>query len=125
MKTLHDIEQFWDAHPCGETLVGKNQEWTTFFARYDEFRYGTEGHILGELDSLQLSGKKVLEIGIGQAADSEQIIRRGGLWHGLDLTAEAVFRAKTRLGKRNRDSVWRRDVRRRVLAWCPTPYPSD
>lgn len=96
MKTLHDIEQFWDAHPCGETLVGKNQEWTTFFARYDEFRYRTEGHILGELDSLQLSGKKVLEIGIGQAADSEQIIRRGGCWHGLDLTAEAVFRAKTR-----------------------------
>lgn len=96
MNTLHDIEQFWDANPCGETLVGKDQEWATFFNRYDEFRYRTEGHILGELDRLQLKGKHVLEIGIGQAADSAQIIRRGGRWHGLDLTAEAVFRAKTR-----------------------------
>ncbi|HMU30110.1 MAG TPA: class I SAM-dependent methyltransferase [Nitrospira sp.] len=96
MNTLHDIEQFWDANPCGETLVGKDQEWATFFNRYDEFRYRTEGHILGELDRLQLAGKNVLEIGIGQAADSAQIIRRGGRWHGLDLTAEAVFRAKTR-----------------------------
>ena len=78
MNTLHDIEQFWDANPCGETLVGKHEEWTTFFTRYDEFRYRTEGHILGELDRLQLKGKNVLEIGIGQAADSAQIIRRGG-----------------------------------------------
>ena len=45
---------------------------------------------------MHLNGKNVLEIGIGQAADSAQIIRRGGRWHGLDLTAEAVFRAKTR-----------------------------
>ena len=96
MNTLQDIEQFWDANPCGETLVGKDQEWTRFFTRYDEFRYRTEGHILGELDRLELMGKNVLEIGIGQAADSEQIIRRGGRWHGLDLTAEAVHRAKTR-----------------------------
>ena len=96
MNTLRDIEQFWDANPCGETLVGKAQEWIDFFNRYDAFRYRTEGHILGELDRLQLTGKQVLEIGIGQAADSVQIIRRGGRWHGLDLTAEAVFRAKTR-----------------------------
>jgi ubiquinone/menaquinone biosynthesis C-methylase UbiE len=96
MNTLRDIEQFWDANPCGETLVGKDQEWMTFFNRYDAFRYRTERHILEELDRLQLEGKKILEIGIGQAADSAQIIRRGGAWHGLDLTAEAVFRAKTR-----------------------------
>ncbi len=96
MNTLRDIEHFWDANPCGETLVGKDQEWTAFFTRYDEFRYRTEGHILGELDRLSLNGKNVLEIGIGQAADSAQIIQRGGRWHGLDLTAEAVFRAKTR-----------------------------
>lgn len=96
MTSLNDIEQFWDANPCGETLVGKDQEWKTFFNRYDAFRYRTEGHILEELGRLHLDGKKILEIGIGQAADSAQIIRRGGVWHGLDLTAEAVFRAKTR-----------------------------
>ncbi len=96
MNALRDIEDFWNANPCGATLVGKDLEWKQFFARYDEFRYRTEGHILGELDRLQLKGKEVLEIGIGQAADSAQIIERGGRWHGLDLTAEAVFRARKR-----------------------------
>ena len=96
MRSLQDIEQFWDANPCGETLVGKEEDWKAFFQKYDGFRYATEGHILRELDRLNLDGKHVLEIGIGQAADSEQLIRRGAHWHGLDLTAEAVFRAKTR-----------------------------
>ena len=40
---------------------------------------------------------KLLEIGLGQGADSEQIIRRGARWSGLDLTAESVARLRTRL----------------------------
>ncbi len=96
MNSLGDIEQFWDANPCGETLVDKRQDWKTFFTTYDAFRYRTEGHILKELDRLDLREKHILEIGIGQAADSEQIILRGGRWYGLDLTAEAVSRATTR-----------------------------
>lgn len=96
MRMLEEIEHFWDQNPCGETLVGRNGEWEAFFKRYDAYRYATEGHILGELDRLNLAGKKVLEIGIGQAADSEQIIRRGAQWSGLDLTSEAVSRARKR-----------------------------
>jgi SAM-dependent methyltransferase len=42
----------------------------------------------------------VLEIGLGQGADSEQLIRRGALWSGLDLTAESVERVRTRLALR-------------------------
>jgi SAM-dependent methyltransferase len=42
-----------------------------------------------------------LEIGLGQGADSEQIIRRGGYWSGLDLTTESVARVRTRLQLRN------------------------
>jgi SAM-dependent methyltransferase len=96
MKTTQDIERFWDAHPCGESLVGKDTDLATFYRKYDEYRYRTEGHILRELDRLSLKGRDLLEIGIGQAADSEQLIRRGARWHGLDLTAEAVFRARRR-----------------------------
>jgi SAM-dependent methyltransferase len=43
----------------------------------------------------------VLEIGLGLGADSEQIIRRGGRWTGIDLTAESVDRVRTRLVLRN------------------------
>jgi hypothetical protein len=45
--------------------------------QYDAFRYSREGHILGCLDGIDFRGAKLLEIGLGQGADSEQIIRRG------------------------------------------------
>lgn len=96
MNVVQEIEQFWNANPCGEGLVGKEEDWMAFFRKYDRYRYGTEGHILDELDRLEVNERNLLEIGIGQAADSEQLIRRGARWNGLDLTAEAVSRAKKR-----------------------------
>jgi ubiquinone/menaquinone biosynthesis C-methylase UbiE len=46
---------------------------------------------------IDFRGAGLLEIGLGQGADSEQIIRRGARWSGLDLTAESVARLRTRL----------------------------
>ncbi|MEQ1922849.1 MAG: class I SAM-dependent methyltransferase, partial [Pyrinomonadaceae bacterium] len=37
-----------------------------------------------------------LEIGLGQGADAEQIVRRGGIYSGADLTDESVKRVKMR-----------------------------
>lgn len=97
-----DIESFWDSHPCGEHLVGSaRDEYETFFARYDKFRYSLESHIAGCLDELHLDGKRTLEVGLGQGADSEQIIRRGARWSGLDLTQESIDRVRTRLALRH------------------------
>jgi SAM-dependent methyltransferase len=100
------IQDFWEHHPCGDQQVGGLgptfcQDYETFFREYDAFRYRREGHILGCLDSIDFSGKKILEIGLGQGSDSEQIIRRGGRWSGLDLTTESVARVRTRLQLRN------------------------
>lgn len=97
-----EIQDFWERHPCGDNQVGGlvsafDQDYETFFRDYDAFRYRSEGHILGCLDGINFRGKKLLEIGLGQGADSEQIIRRGGRWSGLDLTAESVARVRTRL----------------------------
>jgi ubiquinone/menaquinone biosynthesis C-methylase UbiE len=92
----NSIQDFWQENPCGENLTGKLDDWAAHFDNYDEFRYRTEGHILGELDQIDFAGKKVLEIGIGQAADSLQIAKRGGIWHGLDLTDAAITRARVR-----------------------------
>lgn len=95
------IQGFWNSHPCGETFVGGAQryreDYEAFFAEYDRFRYRTEGHILDCLDQIDFTGKRILEVGLGQGADAEQIIRRGGRWSGLDLTAESIARVKTRL----------------------------
>jgi SAM-dependent methyltransferase len=92
------IREFWDAHPCGESRVeGLDADHEAFFRRYDAFRYHQEAHILKRLDAIDFEGKHVLEIGLGQGADSEQIIRRGAIWSGLDLSSESISRVSTRL----------------------------
>jgi SAM-dependent methyltransferase len=84
------------------------EDFVTFFAAYDDARYKLESHIPGCLDALQVGGKKVLEIGLGQGAESEQLIRRGARWTGLDLTEESVRRVQIRMELRNLeyDDIW-------------------
>ncbi|MDP7036264.1 MAG: class I SAM-dependent methyltransferase [Planctomycetota bacterium] len=99
-----DIKNFWNRHPCGEEKVGGLEKWRDdyeqFFTEYDAFRYRTESHILRCLDRIDWNGKSTLEIGLGQGADSEQLIRRGANWSGLDLTPESILRVKTRFSLR-------------------------
>jgi 2-polyprenyl-3-methyl-5-hydroxy-6-metoxy-1,4-benzoquinol methylase len=93
------IKSFWNAHPCGEFVVDAQftAEAERFFHDYDAYRYRVERHIPECLDAIDWKDKEVLEIGLGQGADSEQLIRRGARWSGLDLTPEAVHRVRTRL----------------------------
>jgi len=98
----HQIEGFWQTHPCGETLIGQSfADYKRFFDEYDSFRYSLESHIPKCLDQVPFAGQSVLEIGLGQGADSESIIRKGAHWNGLDLTDESVNRVKLRLGIKN------------------------
>jgi ubiquinone/menaquinone biosynthesis C-methylase UbiE len=89
------IKKFWNENPVGSNFINYEQS-KSFYEKYDEFRYRTEGHILQELDTIDFKGKKVLEIGLGQGSDSMQIINRGALYYGLDLTEESVRRVKER-----------------------------
>lgn len=96
-----EIKDFWQGHPCGASLVGDMDErsadsYRRFFDRYDAYRYEKESHILRKLDTIDLNGKRVLEIGLGQGADAEQLIRRGAIYTGVDLTTESVERVKMR-----------------------------
>jgi glycosyltransferase involved in cell wall biosynthesis/SAM-dependent methyltransferase len=101
-----DIAGFWESHPCGDELIGGlveryREDFSAFFEAYDESRYKLESHIPTCLDALDVGGKKVLEIGLGQGSESEQLIRRGARWTGLDLTEESVRRVQIRLELRN------------------------
>src|SRR6516225_615154 len=93
------LRHFGKAHPCGDTFVDADfaDDYRSFFKEYDRFRYGQEHHILECLDAIDFQDKRVLEIGLGQGADSEQIIRRGAIWSGIDLTRESAQRVLTRL----------------------------
>jgi SAM-dependent methyltransferase len=99
------IQSFWNAHPCGDHIVGGlrqrfDDDHERFFAAYDAWRYDQESHIPEMLDRVDWRGKRVLEIGLGEGAESEQLIRRGAVWSGLDLTDESVARVRTRLTSR-------------------------
>ena len=99
-----EIQDFWQKHPCGEDFVGGAEKYEAdyekFFDTYDKFRYRKEPHILECLKNIDFQGKRTLEIGLGQGADAEQIIRLGADWFGLDLTHESAKRARVRLNLR-------------------------
>lgn len=100
--TETEIADFWQAHPCGDELLGGldkrfQGDFAAFFEHYDRMRYKLERHIPACLDALDLRDRQVLEIGLGQGAESEGLIRRGARWTGIDLTAEAVRRVSLRL----------------------------
>lgn len=121
MTNEEEIKDFWNTHPCGEHQVESLKgDYEAFFSRYDEMRWKREGHILRRLDGIDFKGRRVLEIGLGQGADSEQIIRRGAVWSGVDLTPEAVARVSARL--RLRELPYERLECASALA---LPFPDD
>jgi SAM-dependent methyltransferase len=96
------VQRFWQEHACGDAQVGGLQgrfhgDYDVFFTRYDEFRYRNERHLPGCVSALNVAGKQVLEIGLGEGSDSERLIHEGARWSGVDLTAESVDRVQTRL----------------------------
>jgi len=96
------VQSFWQEHACGDAQVGGLHEhfrgdYEQFFTNYDRFRYRNEPHLPACIKALNVAGKKVLEIGLGEGADSERLIREGARWSGVDLTAESVSRVRTRL----------------------------
>jgi SAM-dependent methyltransferase len=119
------VQDFWNTHPCGDDIVGGlhegfDDDYEKFFASYDHWRYRQERHILECLDEVDWRGQRVLEVGLGQGAESEQLIKRGARWSGLDLTPESVARVRTRLALRD---LAYDDLRQgSVLA---TPWPDD
>jgi hypothetical protein len=97
-----EVQSFWNAHSCGEEMVGGIKgDYEEFFDRYDRFRYTNIPNILKCVDAIDLRNKHVLEIGFGLGADAEQIIRRGTIWSGIDLALESINRVATRFKLRN------------------------
>lgn len=100
------VQRFWQEHACGDGQVGGlhqrfHDDYEQFFTDYDRFRYANERHLPGCIEALNVAGKRVLEIGLGEGADAERLIRRGAIWSGIDLTAESVARVGARFSLRD------------------------
>ncbi len=102
MMDEQTVQGFWQEHACGDDQVGGlhqrfHDDYEKFFTDYDHFRYQNERHLPACIDGLNVAGKQVLEIGLGEGSDSELLIRHGARWSGADLTAESIARVQTRL----------------------------
>jgi SAM-dependent methyltransferase len=102
MMDEQTVQRFWQEHACGDEQIGGlrdrfRDDYETFFTAYDHFRYQNERHLPACIAGLGVSGRQVLEIGLGEGADSERLIRQGARWTGADLTAESIARVQARL----------------------------
>jgi SAM-dependent methyltransferase len=92
---INGVRDFWDAAACGESLLLKGQSADDYQDQAAE-RYRLEPYIRDFAGFDQVSGKQVLEIGVGLGADHEQFARGGAILTGVDITPRAVARTTER-----------------------------
>jgi len=103
--TEEQIQSFWQAHHFGGTTHPLARDREDFalddlFRDHDRKRYQACPQLLRHLNAIPLEGKRVLEIGIAEGADSEQLIRRGAIWSGLDPAEQSIRHVAKRLDLR-------------------------
>jgi SAM-dependent methyltransferase len=84
--SLREVKGFWEANSCGEALYLQGAD----YAGQSKKRYALEPFIESFAKFSEVSGKKVLEIGLGLGADHQRFAEGGASLFGLDLTARSV-----------------------------------
>lgn len=88
------VRNFWDARPCGTFGRVPLNPTRSYFDALRERRYRLEPFILEILDSLDLCGKEVLEIGCGVGTDGVELARRGAQYTGVDASPASLNLAR-------------------------------
>lgn len=82
--TLHDVESFWSANPCGsDTSIAAERK--AYFVEIERYRYDFIRHIPHVARFSEFNGKKVLEVGCGVGTDGRQFARNGADYTGINL----------------------------------------
>lgn len=76
----------WTQAPCGSNYGIAEFGSKEYFDQVEEHRYRTHPWIIKAIDSFDINGKDVLEIGFGMGTDHLNLARRGARMHGIDLT---------------------------------------
>lgn len=89
---LKEIKQFWENNPLSTAAVCAKPGTPTFFIQYDKLREVNEtpdfAKNLHEYD--QFAGKRVLEVGCGNAYTLGKYAEHGAEVFGLDITEAAI-----------------------------------
>jgi len=75
----------WINDPCGSNYSEENKLTKEFFSQVEKHRYFIQPWNLEDINSFDLDGKKVLEIGFGMGTDHILLARRNAILHGIDM----------------------------------------
>ncbi len=89
-KAQEDVRDFWDKSPCDSSVSAESREGKAYFEEIERDRYSHQWHINRIMDWLTWDGKKVLEIGTGVGTDARNIVRRGGIYQGINVDDGSV-----------------------------------
>lgn len=96
MPKIIDVEQFWNANPCGLPKDSCQADQEGIFLQTEEERRLKQDKIPLYAKFALYKDKKVLEIGCGIGTDGIQFARAGALYTGVDLTERGVAISKER-----------------------------
>ena len=85
-----DVQKFWDATPCDSEMSQKQRNDISYYEEIEQDRYLYQSHINDILDWIDWEKKKALEIGTGVGTDARNIIRRGGIYQGINVDLGSV-----------------------------------
>ena len=110
----HAQEQ-WNARACGELAGDKNS--VEYFRRVEEDRYGQQDWVHDYFCYRDFSGKRVLEIGVGQGTDLIQFAKAGAICFGVDITDNHLALTKHNFALHDKDV----DLRKADATQLPFP----
>jgi len=87
----------WSSVPCGSSYSALNDFSKDHFGDIEAYRYKAHPWLRAILNSLDVQGKRVLEIGYGAGSDHAVLAQRGGEMHGIDLTPRSLEVTKAHL----------------------------
>jgi len=97
MKTILDVQKYWDSRPCNirrsPAAVGSQQ----FFEDTERNKYFVEPHIPEFAEFEKWTDKKVLEIGCGIGIDTANFVRFGADVTAIDLSQKSLDIADQRI----------------------------
>jgi ubiquinone/menaquinone biosynthesis C-methylase UbiE len=84
------IRRFWDKDPCGTTHVSLERGTREFFLSIDRYFKDVYPYLDDFVDAGALTGKRVMEIGLGSGYTLQQLATRASTTYGLDVSEETI-----------------------------------
>lgn len=88
-----------EEHPSAPPIADRTHRLAALDAA-DAARYAVLRHMHSCLDQIGVAGRRVLEVGMGDGAEAEQLVRRGARFSGIDIDAAVVEGVAARFKER-------------------------